>query len=103
MLAMATPPDLNTQVGVPMVSEGVIVKVIESPLLPLPVPPTARTAADAVGCVLSIVTAPEEGVVTATPAFPAVSSKAIENVTAPLVSPSATTIEHVLTLPAPVP
>ena len=46
---MAAPPDVKVQVGVPIVSDGVMVSVIESPLFPLPVPPTARTAAVSVG------------------------------------------------------
>ena len=73
-MAIAAPPEANVQVGVPMVSEGVMVRVMESPLLPLPEPATARTAAVAVGWVLSMVTAPESAVVSATPALPAESS-----------------------------
>ena len=71
MLAIAAFPDLNVHVGVPMVSEGVMVRVIESPLFPLPDPPTARTAAVSVGCVLSTDTSPESAEVSAFPAFPA--------------------------------
>ena len=86
-MAIAAPPDLNTHVGVPMVSDGVIVRVMESPLLPLPVPPTARTAAEADGWVLSMVTdEPSSTVVSATPAFPAESEKAIEKDIAPSAS-----------------
>jgi hypothetical protein len=49
--------------------------------------------ADAVGCVLSIVTAPEDAAVIAVAiAFPALSEYVQENATAPLVSPSATAI-----------
>ena len=46
---MAAPPDVKAQVGAPIVSDGVMVSVIESPLFPLPVPPTARTAPVSVG------------------------------------------------------
>ena len=71
---MASPPDVKVQVGVPIASDGVIVRVIESPLFPLPVPPTARTAAVRVGCVLSMVTLdPSSTVVSATPAVPPMS------------------------------
>ena len=82
---MATPPDLNVHVGVPMASDGVIVRVMESPLLPLPVPATARTAAEAVGWVLSIVMAePEVRDVTAdATALPAESVNVHENAIAP--------------------
>ena len=74
-----------------MVSEGSIVRVTTSALLPLPVPETAIVTADAVGCVLSTVTLlPSDTAVTAVPAFPAESEKATENVTPPSVSPSAT-------------
>ena len=91
VLAIATPPDLNVHVGVPMFSEGVIVRVRESPLLPLPVPATAMTAAEAVGCVLSITTfdPPVIAVTAVETAFPAVSVKVHEKPTVPSASPSA--------------
>ena len=71
---MAAPPEVKVQVGALTSSEGFKVRVIESPLLPLPLPPTASTADVDVGCVLSIVTLdPSSTVVSATPAVPPMS------------------------------
>ena len=84
---------MNVQVGAAMVSDGSIVRVMTSALLPLPVPETAIVTAEAVGWRLSIVIAPEDAAVIAVAiAFPAVSEYVQENATAPSVSPSATSI-----------
>ena len=60
--AIASPPDVKVQVGVPIVSEAVNVRVTTSPLLALPVLSTAMPTAVRVGCVLSIVTEEESEV-----------------------------------------
>ena len=56
---------------------------------------------DTVGCVFSTSMSPELGVVSGVPAFPATSEKAQENVTSPLVSPSATVTDEVQDVPDP--
>ena len=86
---MSAPPESNVQTGVCMASEGVMVRVSESPLFPLPEPDTASTTADSVGTVSSWVTPlPEVTAVTAVPALPAVSVKPIEKTIAPSASES---------------
>ena len=56
---------------------------------------------ETVGWVFSTAMSPELGVVSATPAFPATSEKAQENVTSPFVSPSATVMDEVQDVPDP--
>ena len=77
-LSMA-PPALSekVQVGVWMASEAVKLRVTSSPSLALPVPPVAILTELSVGWVLSIVTDPDPDV-TAVPALPLASLKAIE-------------------------
>ena len=65
-----------------------------SALLAFPVPSVARATLDSVGCVLSIVTAPDPEV-TSTPALPAVSPNVIVYPTVPSWSASATVIAQV--------
>ena len=71
------PPSFMVQVGVPMPSEAVKLRVTSSPSLALPVPAVAILTELSVGCVLSIVTDPDPDV-TAVPALPLASLKAIE-------------------------
>ena len=61
-------------VGVWIASEPVNVSVMSSPSFALPVPASTMPTVPRVGWVLSMVTAPEFGVVSATPALPAESS-----------------------------
>ena len=100
-LSIAFPaPSLMVQVGVWMVSDAVKLRVISSPLLALPVPASAIDTEVNVGWVLSIVTLePSVTAVTATPAVPPTSVKAIENVIAPLASALVVSTTHVQVLP----
>ena len=62
MSSIAPDPSVHVQVGAPMASDGSIVRVTMSPSLAFPLPSTAMVTADAVGCVLSIVTDDESDV-----------------------------------------
>ena len=74
--AIAPDPSVHVQVGVPIVSDGAIVRVTTSPSLAFPSPLTAIVTAEPVGWVLSIVTDPDPDV-TAVPALPLASLKLI--------------------------
>ena len=85
--AIASPPEVNVQVGVPIASEAVKLRVMSSPLFEAPSPLVAIDTDVSVGCVLSMVTlVPSVTAVTAVPALSAESEKAIEKVTPPLAS-----------------
>ena len=60
--SIAPDPSVHVQVGAPMVSDGSIVRVMTSASLAFPLPLTAMVTAEAVGCVLSIVTDDESDV-----------------------------------------
>ena len=100
-LSIAFPaPSLMVQVGVWMASDAVKLRVMSSPLLALPVPASAIDTEVNVGWVLSMVTLePSVTAVTATPAVPPMSVKAIEKVIAPLASALLVSTTHVQVLP----
>ena len=82
--AIAAPPEVKVHVGEPIASDAVNVRVMSSPLFALPALFTAIPTTDRVGCVLSIVTAPEVALVIAVAiALPAKSEYVQENPTAP--------------------
>ena len=71
MSAIAPEPSVHVQVGVPMASDGSMVRVTTSPLFALPLPLTAMVTAEAVGWALSMVTLdPSSTEVSAFPAVP---------------------------------
>ena len=71
------PPSLMVQVGVPIASVAVKLRVTSSPLFASPVPAVEILTEPRVGWVLSMVTVPDPDV-TAVPALPLASLKAIE-------------------------